>query len=54
VPVAVVLVLLTTLALLLPRWRRRGAVAQADSEEPAATLSPADAARLEADMALFD
>jgi cytochrome c-type biogenesis protein CcmH len=53
VPVVVVLALLAVLALLLPRWRRRtreGAAADAHTT----TLSPADAARLEADIARFD
>jgi cytochrome c-type biogenesis protein CcmH len=52
VPVAVVLALLATLALLLPRWRRRAG--QASAGEPTTTLSPSDAARLDADMARFD
>jgi cytochrome c-type biogenesis protein CcmH len=55
VPVAVVLALLATLAVLLPRWRRRARAAQgAGTAEPSPALSPADAARLEADMARFD
>jgi cytochrome c-type biogenesis protein CcmH/NrfF len=53
VPAAVVLALLATVALLLPRWRRRG------RERPAAgaaapSLSAADQARLESDLARFD
>ena len=51
VPVAAVLALLAGLAL-LPHWRRRGAAAPA--QEPAAPLSDADAARLDADLAHFD
>jgi hypothetical protein len=50
-------VLLATVAVLLPRWRRRARVAQAarEAEEiPAPTLAASDAARLEADMARFD
>jgi cytochrome c-type biogenesis protein CcmH len=57
VPAVVVLVLLATVAVLLPRWRRRARTAQAarEAEEIAApTLAAADAARLEADMARFD
>jgi cytochrome c-type biogenesis protein CcmH/NrfF len=53
VPLAVVLALLTTLVLLLPRWRRHARV-QARSEPPPRTLSAADAARLESDLARFD
>jgi cytochrome c-type biogenesis protein CcmH len=53
VPLAVVLALLATLSLLLPRWRRR-ARAQAASRSPAVALSAADAARLESDLARFD
>jgi cytochrome c-type biogenesis protein CcmH len=53
VPPCVVLALLALLALLLPRWRRR-ARAAAVGDAPPLTLSPADAARLEADMARFD
>ena len=54
VPVAVVVVLAGLLVVLLPRWRRR---TRAGFEaEPAAgpSLSPADAARLESDLARFD
>ncbi len=55
VPPGVVLALLALLALLLPRWRRRGRAAAAeDALHPSPTLTPADAARLEADMARFD
>jgi cytochrome c-type biogenesis protein CcmH len=53
VPLAVVLALLATLALLLPRWRRR-ARAQAARRSPTVALSAADAARLESDLARFD
>jgi cytochrome c-type biogenesis protein CcmH/NrfF len=56
VPAAVVLGLLAMAAVLLPRWRRhaRSATVLDAAEAPAAGLSPADAARLEADMARFD
>jgi cytochrome c-type biogenesis protein CcmH/NrfF len=51
VPLAAVLALLAILALLLPRWRRRTR-AQATPVAPA--LTPADTARLDADLAQFD
>jgi cytochrome c-type biogenesis protein CcmH/NrfF len=58
VPPLVVLALLGLLALLLPRWRRRAriaaATATATAGDPSPTLSPADVARLDADMARFD
>jgi cytochrome c-type biogenesis protein CcmH len=53
VPLAVLLALLTALALLLPRWRRH-ARAQAAHEAPRPTLDATDAARLDADLAGFD
>ena len=53
VPLAVVLALLGLLALLLPRWRRRTR-AGALRDERAAALDPADAERLESDLARFD
>lgn len=53
VPLAVVLALLTTVLLLLPRWRAR-ARTRAAAITGAAKLSPADAARLESDLARFD
>jgi cytochrome c-type biogenesis protein CcmH/NrfF len=53
VPLAVVLALLTTLALLLPHWRRH-ATAQATREAHHPTLDATDAARLDADLARFD
>jgi cytochrome c-type biogenesis protein CcmH len=53
VPLAVVLGLLATILLLIPSWRRR-ARAQAAAGLSTATLSPADAARLESDLAHFD
>lgn len=52
VPLAVVLGLAALLATLLPRWRRRSRNAHGDEE--AAPLPPADAARLESDLARFD
>jgi len=53
VPLGVVLGLLATILLLIPSWRRR-ARAQTAAGASAATLSPADAARLESDLAHFD
>ncbi|MEA2199480.1 MAG: cytochrome c-type biosis protein CcmH [Solirubrobacteraceae bacterium] len=53
VPLAVVLALLATLALLLPRWRRR-ARAQSAAEASAPSLNAEAAARLESDLARFD
>jgi cytochrome c-type biogenesis protein CcmH len=53
VPLAVVLALLATIALLLPGWRRR-ARTRADASSDAVALSPADAARLDIDLARFD
>ncbi len=53
VPAAVVLALLATVALLLPRWRRRARERpQTAAELP--SLSAADEARLESDLARFD
>jgi cytochrome c-type biogenesis protein CcmH len=52
VPLAAVLALAATLALLLPRWRRR---ARQQTGQPAApTLSAAETARLDADLTRFD
>jgi len=53
VPLLACLALLVLLLLLLPRWRRR-ARAQAALSTPAATLSPSDAQRLDADLKRFD
>jgi cytochrome c-type biogenesis protein CcmH len=53
VPLAVLLALLGTLAVLLPRWRRH-ARAQAGSVLEAPPLDPAASARLDADLARFD
>jgi cytochrome c-type biogenesis protein CcmH len=52
VPIAAVLLALAVVALLLPRWRRnRRAIAAAGA---ASALSPAESARLDADLARFD
>jgi cytochrome c-type biogenesis protein CcmH len=53
VPLAFVLTLAAMLLVLLPRWRRR-ARAQAAAGTPAVPLAPADAARLDSDLARFD
>jgi cytochrome c-type biogenesis protein CcmH len=53
VPLAALLALVATLALLLPHWRRH-ASAQAARGAPPPTLAAGDAARLEADLARFD
>jgi cytochrome c-type biogenesis protein CcmH/NrfF len=53
-PLAVLLALLATLAVLLPRWRRHARDRQATQEAPPPTLAAGDAARLEADLARFD
>jgi cytochrome c-type biogenesis protein CcmH/NrfF len=54
VPAAVILALLTAVLLTLPRWRRRARRARAAVPASTTTLSPADAARLESDLARFD
>jgi cytochrome c-type biogenesis protein CcmH len=57
VPPAAVLAGLLTLAWALPRWRRKAAAARratAEESTPEPGLAPADAARLEADLARFD
>jgi cytochrome c-type biogenesis protein CcmH/NrfF len=51
-PLAAVLALAATLVLLLPRWRRR--TRRRSDPLVAPTLSPAETARLDADMARFD
>ncbi len=53
VPPLVLLATLALLALLLPRWRRRARVAPA-AGDASPTLTAADRARLDADMARFD
>ena len=53
VPIALVAALLAALALLLPRWRRRGAPARAPAGGGPA-LSAADAARLDEDLRRYD
>jgi cytochrome c-type biogenesis protein CcmH/NrfF len=53
VPLAAFLALIATLAVLLPRWRRR-AREQAARVLDAPQLSSADSARLDADLAKFD
>jgi cytochrome c-type biogenesis protein CcmH len=52
VPIAAVLALVATLALLLPRWRRRASPGSAPPSTP--PLTPAETARLDADLARFD
>ncbi len=54
VPPCVVLALLTLLALLLPRWRRRARAASGEISSSSPMLSPADEARLDADIARFE
>ncbi len=58
VPLAAMLALLTTLALLLPRWRRRARAQAAarSAADPTSTpaLTPAESARLDADLARFE
>ena len=54
VPVAVVVVLAGLLIVLLPRWRRRARERTVSQPATGPSLSPADAARLESDLARFD
>jgi cytochrome c-type biogenesis protein CcmH len=58
VPIAAFALVLGALALLLPRWRRRANSSEGESGAPRASgeagMSPADTARLEADLAQFD
>jgi cytochrome c-type biogenesis protein CcmH len=54
VPLAVLLALLATVVLVLPRWRRHARAQQGIQEVPAPPLAAGDAARLEADLARFD
>jgi len=53
VPLAALLALVAALAVLLPRWRARTRAASAHGKTPP-TLSAADTARLDADLARFD
>jgi cytochrome c-type biogenesis protein CcmH len=53
VPVAVVVALLALIALLLPRWRRRRPPDDED-DDAGPDLSPAEARRLEQDLARYD
>jgi cytochrome c-type biogenesis protein CcmH len=53
VPLAVVLALLATLGVLLPRWRRRARGGPGAGATPP-KLDASDAARLESDLARFD
>ncbi len=52
VPLAVLVALVTGLALLLPRWRRARATRAGGSAQP--KLDAGDSARLDADLARFD
>jgi cytochrome c-type biogenesis protein CcmH len=55
VPVAVVACLIALLAMLLPRWRRRGRARGDDrARAPAPSLSAADERRLDEDLARYD
>ncbi len=54
VPIVVVLGLLTTVALLLPRWRRHARLAAAAQAPAAATLSASDSERLDAELSRFN
>jgi cytochrome c-type biogenesis protein CcmH len=53
VPLAALLALVAVLAVLLPRWRMRAHATSAHGTTPP-TLSTADTARLDADLARFD
>ncbi len=54
VPVVVVLVLLAGVLALLPKWRARAREGMGPGSHEREPLSPADAARLESDLARFD
>jgi cytochrome c-type biogenesis protein CcmH len=54
VPIVVVGGVLLLLALMLPRWRRRTRSRGEQETPPPASLSPADAGRLERDLARHD
>jgi len=53
VPVVALLTGILTLALLAPRWRRRGALRTEDSH-PTPSSNPVDARRLDEELARFD
>jgi len=53
-PPALVAVGLATLAVTLPRWRRRARAAQSTTIPAGPPLSPADARRLEEDLARYE
>ena len=53
-PPAVVALGLATLAIALPRWRRRTRAAAASPQAAAVALDPPDARRLERDLARYD
>ncbi len=54
VPLLVLAAVLGLLALLLPRWRRDSKAPPAGPPVDEEVLSPADTARLEADLARYD
>ena len=54
VPLAALIALLTALAVLLPKWRRRARAQEHAHTVAAAKLSASDSARLEADLSRFD
>jgi cytochrome c-type biogenesis protein CcmH len=54
VPLAVVLALIATLIVLLPRWRRHARAQAAATSTPGAPLSSDETARLDSDLARFD
>jgi cytochrome c-type biogenesis protein CcmH/NrfF len=54
VPIAVVVALLGTLAVLVPRWRRRGPDERDGDDADRPALDAHDAARLDAELAAFD
>jgi len=54
VPAVVVAALAVAAALLLPRWRRNRSARAVHAGDAVEALSPADAARLDADLARFD
>jgi cytochrome c-type biogenesis protein CcmH len=53
IPIAVVLALLAGLAVLIPRWRRRRRAGDDAEEAEQPDISPADARRLEEDLARY-